>query len=563
MHKAQKNLTPLQALHHAQALFSAQQLQECENLCRQILQAKPDFHPAQFQLGLIAVQVNRLTLAAELIERAIQMNPVQADYHRAIGEIYRRIGNYARAIYHGEQASKISPEDIDISFNLGLAYNDAGRYEDSVISYRKVIAAKPEHSEAHNNLGSCFERLGDESAALDAYKKAAASNSKNAQAQNNLGALLSARGELDEARKCFELSIAANPNFVHAHYNLSSLKKYTIEDPHLKVLENIITQAENLPEYEQTRYWFAIGKAREDIGNYDGAFEGYQKGNLLKRRTFYYNPAENEALADQIINQFTNDFFSNREDSGYTDNTPVFIIGMPRSGSTLVEQILSSHSKVFGAGELSDLDQVINFAKSSSLKMSYIDWLKDLDASEFSSIGEHYIQRLRAIDPKTPLITDKMPANFFYAGLIKIILPNAKIIHTTRHPMDTCLSNYSRLFNESMYFTYDLEDLGKYYSTYNRLMKHWHTILPKGSILDVRYEDVVDNIEEQARRILEYCGLNWEKDCLAFYKNKRHVKTASIAQVRQPLYKNSVARWERFGKQLDPLRNILENAGVL
>lgn len=550
-------MTPLEALGQAQSFFAAGRLQDCELLCNKILQAQPDFHPAQFQLGLIAVQVGKMPLAANLITQALQMAPLQPHYHRALGEIYRRLGNLALSLSHGEQAVKLAPNDYEALFNLALAYNDSGRFDDAATTYKKVLTFKPNHSEASNNLGTCLEKSGDEAGAVNAYKKAIKSNPKNAQAQNNLGALLSARGALDEARQSFTNSIKADPHFVHAHYNLSSLKKYTQDDPHLAALEEIAARAESLPEFDRGRYWFAIGKAREDVGDYDGAFDAYQKGNSIKRKSFHYDPAENEILTDKIIKHFTKEFFDQRTGHGCPDETPVFIVGMPRSGSTLTEQILSSHSKVHGAGELPDLDMLIGAAKTDPGAF-YVDWLSDLKGPDFTALGQAYIQRLRGIDPSTQLISDKMPANFFYAGLIKLILPNAKIIHTARHAMDSCFSNYSRLFNESMHFAYDLEELGRYYNSYDRLMRHWDEVLPPGSILHVPYEDVVADLEGQARRIIAHCGLDWEEGCLAFHKNKRHVKTASIAQVRQPIYKSSVARWERFGKNLDPLRRVIE-----
>jgi Flp pilus assembly protein TadD len=557
MQSAEKLITPAQAYQQAQQLFAAGRLGESEHLCNKILQAQPDFHPAYFQLALIAVQVGKLPLAADLIARALKIDSTQFSYHRAIGEIYRRLGNTLLAVSHGETAVRLMPNDYEALFNLGLAYNDSGRFGDAASTYQKVLHLKPHHSEASNNLGSCLERAGDETGAMKAYENAILGNPKNAQAHNNLGALLSARGALDEARQSFKNSIQADPHFVHAHYNLSSLKKYTKDDPHLAALEEIAARADTLPEFDRGRYWFAIGKAREDVGDTDGAFYAYAQGNHIKRRSFYYDPKDNETLTDQIVTKFTTEFFNAHAGHGCLDPTPVFIVGMPRSGSTLIEQILSSHSQVFGAGELKDLDAVIQSAKPATGPF-YVDWLKTLKPQDFQALGQSYINRLRAMDPKTPLITDKMPANFFYIGLIKLILPQAKIIHTMRHPMDSCFSNYARLFNETMHFAYDLEELGRYYNSYDRLMRHWHSVLPQGSILHVRYEDVVADLEAQARRIIAYCDLDWEESCLAFHENKRHVKTASIAQVRQPLYKNSVARWERFAKHLEPLRRVIE-----
>jgi hypothetical protein len=312
-----------------------------------------------------------------------------------------------------------------------------------------------------------------------------------------------------------------------------------------------------MPVEARMRFWFAIGKAWEDTGRYDESFGAYQHGNKLKRASFQFDIAETEKTAGDIIAKFDK-AFAGKAVNGFEDETPVFIVGMPRSGTTLIEQVLSSHSNVHGAGELKDFCDVMDKVDGASAGGLYMDWLLDADDEMLSRIGEGYVKRLRTLDKKALRITDKMPGNFFYAGLIHKALPKAKIIHSMRDPVDTCISNYSRLFNETMPFAYDLEELGRYCRLCDRLMAHWKDVLPEGTILDMKYEDNVADLETQARRLVDFCGLEWEDGCLAFHENKRHVKTASIAQVRQPIYKSSVARWKRFEKHIKPLRTALE-----
>ncbi|MEZ0224838.1 MAG: sulfotransferase [Alphaproteobacteria bacterium] len=553
----QKSMNPEQAMALATQLIEANRLPEAENLCRRVIQAQPGSHAAWFSLGLIAVKSGKLPVAADMMKNAAKLAPTHAAYHRSLGEVHRRLGGFAQAIEHGTNAVRLAPADPEAHYNLALALSDSGANDNAVAQYKKVLALNPSHNLAANNLGAVLERMGNEEDAEEAYARAIAINPRHAEAQNNLGAILSARGDLDKARECFSAAIEADPAFVHAHYNLSTLKKYTADDPHLKALEAIARRGGNMPSETRLRFCFAVGKAFEDVGRYDEAFAAYAEGNRLKRATFNYDEKQTTDSINAIIQAYDKKFAAKKV-KGCADETPVFILGMPRSGTTLIEQIISSHSAVHGAGELHDLGQAINDVTGAPAVGNYMQWVKDADAKTLSRIGETYVTKLRARDPKALRITDKMPGNFFYVGLIHKILPKAKIIHSMRNPMDTCFSNYSRLFNETMVFAYDLQELGRYYNNYKRMMDHWHAVLPKGTILDVSYEELVEDQEAQSRKLLEFCGLDWQDACLEFHKNDRPVKTASIAQVRKPMYKNSIARWERFGKHLAPLRAAID-----
>ena len=252
-------------------------------------------------------------------------------------------------------------------------------------------------------------------------------------------------------------------------------------------------------------------------------------------------------------------FFDERRQAGADERTPIFVLGMPRSGTTLIEQILASHPAVHGAGELGDLNEVIMAAPGAATGSPFTDLLRALSMDDIEVLAREYLDRVWQHAPDSRCITDKMPANFFFGGMIYLMFPHARIIHSMRDPMDSCFSCYAKLFNETMSFAYDLETIGRFYARYIRLMRHWHEVLPAGIILDVSYEDVVEDTAKEARRMLEYIGLPWDDACLEFYKSEREVKTASVAQVRQPIYTSSLARWKRFGEtHLAPLLAMVE-----
>lgn len=552
-----KKLTPLlTSFQLAEQHKACGRLGEAENILKQILAAAPNFHPAYHTLGLIAYEVGKLPLAVELIAEAIARDGRVALYHRNIGEMCRRLGRLDEAVAAGERATAIAPEDLDAHYNLGLALTDKMDWDASIRSYQRALALNPGHGLSWNNLGAALEKKGEIAQAETAYARAVAINPLHYEAQNNLGALYSSQGKLEEACHCFDESIKGNPDFSEAHFNLSSLKTYREEDPHWLYLERHQDKAAAMPSMARIRYWFALGKAREDLGRYDEAFSAYAEGNRLQHALRPYDESQADKILERVMTTFTQAFFEAHKAPQKSEKTPIFIVGMPRSGTTLLEQILASHPAIYGAGELMDLNQIITSASRSN--HPFPDFVPGLTAQEFTQLGAEYIEKVWHLAPDAQCITDKMPANFFYIGMIRLMLPNAKIIHAMRDPMDSCFSNYARLFNDTMEFAYDLGTLGRYYARYITLMQHWHKVLPQGSILDLRYEDMVADTEGQARRILDYVDLPWDENCLNFHQNKRHVKTASVAQVRRPIYKTSVARWQHFAKHLTPLLDIVQ-----
>jgi hypothetical protein len=311
---------------------------------------------------------------------------------------------------------------------------------------------------------------------------------------------------------------------------------------------------EKLNDDKRISLHYALGKAYDDLKEYDKAFPQFLEGARIKRSKLQYNADDDVARSRRITELCDKSFIEKLRGAGDPSSLPIFVLGMPRSGTTLTEQIVASHPDVFGAGELRDLMEVAQQMPTSQKNfLSYPDNLAALSREDVSRWGSDYVARLRKRAPGAKHITDKMPANYMALGLIPLLLPNAKIIHVKRNPVDTCVSCFTRLFNRHQDATYNLTELGRHYVNYAKLMEHWRDVLPEGSFIEVQYEDIVADMEGQARRLIHFCGLEWNDACLDFHKNTRKIRTASVTQVRQPIYNSSVERWRHYEKYLDPL----------
>ena len=421
--------TPLMQAEFAQAhaLENAGRTAEAQAIYRRIVQSDPANHPAWHGLGLLAFNTGNLPLALQCIEAAIACDDKVAIYHRNIGEMYRRAGQLGKAALAGRRAVKLAATDLDAHYNLGLAYTDAKDYDRAIASYRKALKLNVRHGLSWNNLGSALEQQGDKAGALEAYQNAIAINAQHAEAQNNAGAICSEQGKLDEARACFQAAIDARPDFVEAHYNFSSLKTYQPDDPHLAMLERVYAQRQTLSDNARIRYSFALGKALDDTGAYDRAYAAYEEGNRLQHALLPMDEARADALLAGIMAVFDQDFFAARPNwQGAVDpqRTPIFIVGMPRSGTTLLEQILCSHPSVYGGGELIELNEAVTRATGSGSGQPFTAGVTALSQLDLKRLGDDYLKRVWKLSPDSTFITDKMPANFFYLGLIHLALPS-------------------------------------------------------------------------------------------------------------------------------------------
>jgi tetratricopeptide (TPR) repeat protein len=380
----------------------------------------------------------------------------------------------------------------------------------------------------------------------------------NAEFHSFRGVLLKSMGRLDEARAEIRKALEINPEFFPAYSNLNDLETFEADHDLVAKMQEILAEADN-PEAE--RYiplYFTLAKALEDAGDYPEALRIYEVGSRLRRAQLKYDEADTANFFALIKQTFTPDVFANRPWVGNPSETPVFIVGMPRSGSTLVEQILSSHPQAFGAGEVKILNRVLGVLRDRLPSIpKYPGMVGALEPAHWMEITNGYLTDLRRDSDGAARVTDKLLTNFFFVGLINLMYPRAKIVHTRRNPVDSCLSTYTKLFKDDMPHSYDFGELGRYYLMYEDLMAHWEKVLPPGVMLTIDYESVIDDLGSNARALVDHVGLEWDDACLDFHKSTRAVKTASVVQVRQPVYKTSVERWRKYGDGLQPLLEAL------
>jgi Tfp pilus assembly protein PilF len=423
----------------------------------------------------------------------------------------------------------------------------------------RVLALDPTHPEAYCGLGTVLRRLGQYGEAEAAFKQACALRPGYADALTGLGSVYLESGNLNAAREVFSQAMAVAPERPIVLYNLAMAGKVRSGDPVLANLEALTQRENSLPSRAREQMHFALAKAYEDTGDRERGFNHQLQGNAIRRRRASYDEAHRMDLFESIRRVFSPELFAAARGLGDPSDTPIFIVGMPRSGSTLIEQILSSHPKIFGAGERYTFpDCVDHVHRRLPPSWTFPNPEAIMAPGLLRELGSAYVQQVRPLAPDAPKIVDKLLGNFRFVGLIHLALPNARIVHAMRDPIDTCLSNFSRLYGDrEVEFTYDLAELGRYYRAYETLMAHWRRVLPPGAMLDVRYESVVRDFGSMAPRIVAHCGLEWDDRCVVFHETKRPVNTASVVQVRQPLYQSSVGRWRPNQELLQPLLTAL------
>lgn len=368
---------------------------------------------------------------------------------------------------------------------------------------------------------------------------------------------LKSQGRQAEALREYRAAIAQQPDFGEVYWSMANLKVFRFEPAEVAAMEEQVKRAD-LSESADVHFRFALGKACEDAGNYDRAWEFYHTGNQRQRQQVSYDPAGFDARHQQMAEVFTREFLDQHAGHGFESDAPIFIVGLPRSGSTLIEQILASHSQVEGTLEPPTLGEIaVSTARYRRDRLEYPESVRDLRGRDFRAYGKEYIEQTKTFrSTSRPRFTDKLPNNFSHVGFVHLILPNATIINARRHPLDSILGSYKQLFGQGQNFTYDMGELVLYYRRYHELMKHWHRVLP-GKVLDVHYEETVGDFAAQVRRILAHCGLPFEEACMRFHETHRAVRTASSEQVRQPLYTRALGTWRRYEKHLRPWQEDL------
>jgi tetratricopeptide (TPR) repeat protein len=500
----------------------AGRLEEAEAIYREILRRDPRNLEALRLLGLIAINTEHYGQAEQMLKRAVEIAPdflaAWIDLSRA--QLEKLDLEAARASI--ERAAQLNPRSVNVQIHVANVEARSGRHAEAVETYRRAIELKPDLPAGYLGLGNTLKTIGSQVEAIAAYRKAT----------------------------------VLRPEQSEAWWSLSNLKTFRFEDAEIEIMQRQLASAA-LPDEGRVQFSFALAKAHEDSGDYRRAFELYEQGNRTRRALENYDPVQTEVINDRIIKVFDADFLAQHAGRGDPDPAPIFVVGLPRSGSTLIEQILASHSLVDATHELPEAGKLIQRINRDRVNgIAYPEAVLDFTDAAWAALGRSYIGETRKYRRGAPYFIDKMPNNFASIGLLSLALPNARFINTRRHPLDTCLSCYRQLFARGQPFTYDLIELGEYFLQYERMMAHWHAALP-GRVLDVQYELVVADQDAQTRRLLEFCGLPWEDACLRYYETERAIRTASSEQVRLPIYDSSVGIWRRYERELAPLIDIL------
>ena len=531
-----------------------------ERLYTKMLRQAPGDFNALHMLGVIRAQQKKFGEADRLIAKALQYGK-SAEALSNHGNVLLELGRHEEAVKQLHHALLIRPDSAAAQFNLGNALVKVQRLEEAAKAFAAAIALKPDFPDALQNYAEVLRDVGRHREAMTMLRRAVSLAPADPHLQIALGVARQELGDMQGARAAFEAALALDPSATGAYFHLVRLSKVTTGDDVLPRMEAQSHQANALAPESRAVLGFALAKAYEDIGRYDDSFANLLEANRLVRAAISFDEAALCGRFERLHRSFTAELLAQKAGLGCRSTLPIFIVGFPRSGTTLTEQILSSHPQVHGSGENSYIEKLasadimaVRTAPGESGRIGFPESLSQLPADRFRQAGERYVESLRRIAPDAPHITDKLPANFMFIGFIRMILPNARIIHVRRDAMDTCISCFAQRFRlDNVGFAYDLGELGRQYRMYVDLMDHWGRVLPEGSLLDVQYEDLVDNLAPQARRIVDFCGLAWDERCLDFHRTERTVQTASLTQVRQPIYRSSLERWRRYEKHLAPL----------
>ena len=523
-YKAALALDPIQEqLATATQLFARGEVEEAEKLCREVLKKKPDDVNGLVLLASIASKMEQKEDAIVLLERAVELKPKFARAWADLAESYSEIEDYGKALDAVQRVIQLQP---DLPFGFMIRGSILGKMHDhdgAIKSYGDALKIEPDHMGSNMGLGNVLKTVGRYEESVAAYKK------------------------------CVEIQ----PIFAEAYWSLANLKTYTFDETEIKAMEEHVKN-DQMPINNKAFFHIALANAKEKQKDYEEAWVNFETGNELRRREEVYDSVQTQVTHDQLIEVFNEELIASIKGKGCSSEAPILIVGLPRSGSTLIEQILASHSLVEGTKELPDLSLLARkLTKSRPQGIKYPDAVKDMSNEELIEYGEDYLTTTKRYRTDKPHFIDKMPNNFANIGFLKIILPNAKIINAQRNPLDSCISSYKQLFYKGQSWSYDLFEIAEYYLEYQRIMDHWHTLFP-GEILDLKYENLINNQQDETERLLKYCGLEWEEQCLKFYETERSINTASSEQVRQPIYKGAMNAWKNYENHIGPLIETLE-----
>ncbi len=582
-----------QSLTRAEKLQQNGNLAAAERIYQRILKQLPDHIETLQRLAILKLQTGNQASALHFIDRALTSAPDDPQLLKNVAGIYLSLGELEKSATYAQKTLSRQADNVDALAILGTVYLQQGQSEMAIDAFEKALKLNPQDVFAHYDIARAQVAIGKNQEAINHFELALSLdpnlvearlelgkifltcepgqsqdwfssvltiNPEHAQAHYWLGVQSQTMGRFEQATKSLEKAIKLQPNFSNAWYRLSINRSYTPGDQAIKKVEQrfkTITDTRS-DDPELITLGFTLGRFFEQRGAYDSAFRYFQAANRIKSQLYRFDKSQHDAQINDVITSLDNDFFDNRRDWGNASKLPVFIVGMPRSGTTLVEQIIAAHPSVHGAGEPQFMQQLVASLKITrpAPAISHAGRLGGLDRQQIGQMARQYLEKLQALQPAANRILDKLPGNYLRLGVIFTLFPAARIIHCKRDPMDTCWSCYQQNFEQGLNFTNDLEHLGHAYRGYLKLMHHWHQLFTD-RILDIEYEELLDDPDSQSRRLLEHCGLDWIPEVLDFANQKRPVATASLWQVRQPLYKTSIGRWKNYREHLEPLSRII------
>jgi tetratricopeptide (TPR) repeat protein len=524
---------------------------EAEKRWNAALALKPEYAEAYSNLSNLLNDQGEYERAESMARRAVELNPRLADANINLAAAYTVRHRHADALQVLDALLAFAPGHARALAVRALTLKELDRLDEALDAAKRAALAAPEGPEAQNAIGQVFQAMGEFEPALAAYDRAAAlPGPAQMDATANRGALFMEFGRKAEAAEAMEEAARAFPHAPGILFSQTELKRFEPGDPLIGQMQALLSR-EGISLADRATLHFGLGKAFLDVEDSERAFRHYDEGNRLKRSTYAYDPGANERRMVSMAEIFSPALLNAKANMGVRSNLPVFVVGMPRSGTTLVEQILASHPMVHGSGELKRLHTLVDGIDG------FPNAAGDLPAKQLMALGEAYLAFVKPMASGRRHVVDKMPSNFLLAGMIRLILPDAHIIHCRRNAVDTCLSCYTKLFAGEQAFAYDQNELGRFHRAYQALMAHWRSILPASHFLEVDYEAVVDDVEREARRMLDFLALPWDEEVLRFHETKRPVRTASVNQVREPIYRTSAGRWPKHAAYLQPLLRAL------
>ena len=543
----------LGALKHLSNLLVKQdKSDEADELIKNFFEDNEDY--GLLYKGVRHLHASRYRKAEDAFKKVLIEDGNNIDALRFMGILAFKSGNHDIAEAMLTKALKLDPTYSLAWANLAQVFSVTGQLDKAKKSFKNILNMTPKNGLIWAEYGTVLTKLANYKEGRDAYLKALEFKPDSPRVHLSLGHVYKTMGEIDNSIDSYKNTILQNNLSGEAYWSLANLKTYSFSENEIKDMEE--TLKGDMSDIERSQMYFALGKAYEVKKDFDKSFKNYYEGNKVKKALIKYSSDDTTDNTKRILDFFNQENIQKLANSSTKDRDPIFVLGMPRSGSTLVDQIISSHSKVDGTQELPNIIKIAAELNSNN-QNNYPEVLKELDDSKLSNLGKDYISETAWARDSAPFFIDKMPNNFIHIGLIKTILPNAKIIDTRRDPMDTCFSCFKQFFARGQLFTYCLEDLGNYYTDYIRAMNHWHNVYGK-DIYTIHYDNVINKTEETIRELIDYCELPFEKECLEFYNSSRPVKTPSAEQVRQPIYKSGLNYWKNYEKHLLPLKKIID-----